>query len=166
VIIRLRRAALVVGVVAAVLALGSGSAAAHVSVNAPNAAPGGFAGLTFRVPNESGTAETTSLQVQLPTDTPLAFISVKAAPGWTAKASTSQLDTPIETEGSTITEVVSEVTWTADAGNGIGSGQYQTFSISAGPLPETVGSLTFPVLQGYSDGTTVAWIEPSVEGQP
>ncbi|WP_448624944.1 YcnI family copper-binding membrane protein [Geodermatophilus sp. URMC 64] len=164
--IRLRWAAPVVaGVIAAVLALGVGSALAHVSVSAPDAAPGGFAELTFRVPNESDTAETTSLRVQLPTDTPLAFVSVKPAPGWTARTTTSQLDTPIEIEGSTITEAVSEVIWTADSGNGIGSGQYQAFSISTGPLPEGVDALTFPALQGYSDGTTVAWIEPAVEGQ-
>jgi uncharacterized protein YcnI len=166
VIIRLRRAALaVLAVVVAVLALGVGTASAHVSVSSPNAAPGGFGEITFSVPSESDTASTTSLKVQLPTDTPFAFVSVKPVPGWTATTTTTTLPTPIEAEGSTITEAVSEVTWTADAGGGLAPGQYQTFSISAGPLPDDAGSLTFPTLQGYDDGSTVSWIEPTVEGQ-
>ncbi|HEY4624624.1 MAG TPA: DUF1775 domain-containing protein, partial [Blastococcus sp.] len=42
--------------------------------------------------------------------------------------------------------------------------QYQTFSISAGPLPKT-DSLILPTVQGYDDGTEVAWIDPTVQGQ-
>jgi uncharacterized protein YcnI len=164
--IRLRRAALAVLVaITAVLALGVGTASAHVSVSSPNAAPGGFGEITFSVPSESDTAKTTSLRVQLPTDTPFAFVSVKPVPGWTATSTTTPLSTPVEAEGSTITEAVSEVTWTADPGGGLTPGQYQTFSISAGPLPEAADSLVFPALQGYDDGSTVSWIDPTVEGQ-
>ena len=164
---RLRRTALAVLVaIAAVLALGVGTASAHVSVSSPNAAPGGFGEITFSVPSESDTAKTTSLRVQLPTDTPFAFVSVKPVPGWTATTTTTPLATPIEAEGSTITEAVSEVTWTADPGGGLTPGQYQTFSISAGPLPEDADTLVFPALQGYDDGSTVSWIDPTVEGQP
>ena len=162
---RLRRAALtVLAVVAAVLAIGVGTASAHVSVSSPDAAPGGFGELTFRVPSESDTAKTTSLRVQLPTDTPFAFVSVKPVPGWTAETTTTTLDTPVEAEGTTITEAVTEVTWTADPGGGLEPGQYQTFSISGGPLPDA-DSVTFPALQGYDDGSTVSWIDPTVEGQ-
>ena len=57
------------------------------------------------------------------------------------------------------------MTWTADAGAGLAPGQYQTFSISAGPMPENADSLAFPALQGYDDGSVVAWIDPTVEGQ-
>ena len=88
---RVRRAALaVVAVVFAVLALGVGTASAHVSVSSPNAAPGGFGELTFSVPSESDTARTTSLTVQLPSDTPFAFVSVKPVPGWTATTTTDR----------------------------------------------------------------------------
>ncbi|MGY1602492.1 YcnI family protein [Geodermatophilus sp. SYSU D00815] len=164
--IRLRRAALaILAAVAAVLALGVGTASAHVSVGSPNAAAGGFAELTFSVPNESDTASTTGLRVQLPTDTPLAFVSVKPVPGWTAVTTTTTLDPAIESHGTTITEAVSEITWTADPGVGIRPGEYQTFSISAGPLPDAE-SLTLPAIQTYDDGTEAAWIEPTVDGQP
>lgn len=164
--IRLRRAALTVLAVVAVLALAVGTASAHVSVSSPDAAPGGFGEITFRAPSESDTARTTSLRVQLPTSTPFAFVSVKPVPGWTATTTTTPLATPVQAEGSTITEAVSEVTWTAEPGAGLAAGEYQSFSISAGPLPENADSLVFPALQGYDDGSTVSWIDPTVEGQP
>ncbi|WP_448624044.1 YcnI family copper-binding membrane protein [Geodermatophilus sp. URMC 64] len=150
--------------VVAVLALGVGVASAHVTVSSTDAAAGGFGELTFRVPTESDTASTTSLRVQLPTDTPLAFVSVKPVPGWTATVETTPLDPPVTVEGSEISEAVSQVTWTADPGAGIQPGEYQSFSISAGPLPDAE-SLVLPAIQGYDDGTEVAWVEPSVEGQ-
>jgi periplasmic copper chaperone A len=164
---RLRTAVLaVLAAVVAVLTLGVGTASAHVTVSSPDAAPGGFGELTFRTPSESDTARTTSLRVQLPADTPFAFVSVKPVPGWSATTTTSQLPSPVEAEGTTITEAVTEVTWTADPGGGLAPGEYQSFSISAGPLPEGVDSLVLPALQGYDDGSTVAWVEPTVEGQP
>ncbi len=163
---RSRRAALVVPAAAvSVLLLGVGPASAHVSVSAPGATPGGFGEITFRMPSESDTARSTSLRVQLPADTPLAFVSVEPVPGWTATVTKAPLAAPLEVEGTTVTEAAREVTWTADPGAGLSPGQYQGFSISAGPLPEGVDSLGFPALQGYSDGSTVAWIDPTVEGQ-
>jgi uncharacterized protein YcnI len=162
---RPRRAVLtVLAVVTAVLTLGIGTASAHVTVSSPDAAPGGFGEITFRVPSESDTARTTSLKVQLPADSPFAFVSVKPVPGWTAATTTTPINPPIEAEGSTLSEAVTEVTWTADAGGGLAPGEYQSFSISAGPLPDT-DALSFPALQGYDDGSTVSWIEPSVAGQ-
>jgi uncharacterized protein YcnI len=164
----MRRAALAfLAVVVAVLALGVGTASAHVTVSSPNAAPGGFGEITFSMPSESDTARSVSLKVQLPTDTPFAFVSVKPVPGWTATTTTAAINPPLtDDDGNQVTEAVSEVTWTADAGGGLAPGQYQTFSISAGPLPEDADSLSFPALQAYDDGSTVSWIDPTVEGQP
>jgi hypothetical protein len=56
------------------------------------------------------------------------------------------------------------VEFTADAGNGVGPGEFQEFSLSGGPFPDAE-SLTFPVVQTYSDGSESAWIEPTVDGQ-
>ncbi|MGK5113649.1 DUF1775 domain-containing protein [Geodermatophilus sp. CPCC 205506] len=96
---RLRRAALaVLAAVVAVLTLGVGTACAHVTVSSPDAA-GGFGEITFRVPSESDTARTTSLRVQLPTDTPFAFVMVEPVPGWTATITTAVPATPIEARG-------------------------------------------------------------------
>ena len=56
------------------------------------------------------------------------------------------------------------VEFTAEAGAGIGPGEFQEFSLSGGPFPDAE-SLTFPVVQTYSDGSESAWIEPTVDGQ-
>src|SRR3954449_12375387 len=164
--IRLRRAApAILAVVVAVLALGVGPASAHVTANSADATKGGFAEITLRVPDESDTASTTSLRVQLPTDTPIANVSIKPVPGWTATTQTEPLNPPVtDDDGNKLTEAISQITWTADPGAGIKPGEYQTFSISAGPLPKT-DSLILPTVQGYDDGTEVAWIDPTVQGQ-
>jgi uncharacterized protein YcnI len=150
---------------AVVLGVG-GIASAHVSAHAPEATPGGFAEITFRVPTESDTASTVKLQVQLPTKTPLASVGVKPIPRWTVTTKATYLAQPVETDdGDTITDAVSQITWTAAAGQGVAPGQYQDLAISAGPLPKS-GTLAFPAIQTYSDGTQVAWIEPTLQGQP
>src|SRR5690606_31455960 len=59
--------------------------------------------------------------------------------------------------------VVGVVSWTADPGAEIAPGQFQEFTISAGPLPE-VDQMVFKALQHYSDGDTVRWIDEPQEG--
>ena len=137
-------------------------AAAHVSVSAPGAAPGGFATLTFSVPNERDDATTTKVQVTMPEGNPIPEASVEPVPGWTVDVQKAPLDTPVTSdEGDEITEAVSTVTW---SGGSIAAGQFQRFVVSAGPLPEGVDSLTFPTIQTYSDGEEVRWIEDTPPG--
>jgi uncharacterized protein YcnI len=162
---RLPRAlAVVLAAVVAVLALGVGTASAHVRVGSADAAAGGFGEVTFRVPNESDTASTTVLRVQIPADTPLASVRTKPVPGWTATLTKGPIDPPVDVHGTQVSEAVTEITWSADPGAGIAPGQYQTFSISGGPFPE-VDAMTLPTIQTYDDGSESAWIEPAVDGQ-
>ncbi|MCO7222414.1 YcnI family protein [Klenkia sp. PcliD-1-E] len=160
----LRRAAVLAAATAVALVAGTGVASAHVRVSSADAAPGGYGVMTFRVPNESDTASTVSLRIQLPTDTPLTFVQAEPVPGWTITQTTTQLDPPVEADGDTITEAVSVVQFTAADGGGIAPGQFQEFSLLGGPFPDA-DSLTLPTVQTYSDGTEAAWIEPTVEGQ-
>jgi uncharacterized protein len=60
---------------------------------------------------------------------------------------------------------VTKITWTATAG-GLEPGQFDLFTISAGPLPTNTKKLEFKALQTYSDGETVSWIQKSVKGAP
>jgi uncharacterized protein YcnI len=136
---------------------------AHVTVNPGTASQGGYAKLTFRVPNEKATASTTSVEVNLPTDAPIASVSVKPVPGWTAEATRTALPTPIKTDDGEITEAVTKIVWTATPDAVIKPGQFQEFDVSAGPLPK-VDQLVFKALQKYSDGETVAWIEEPKAG--
>jgi uncharacterized protein YcnI len=134
------------------------AASAHVTLDKNTAAAGSFALISFKVPNESATEATTKVEVTLPSDTPLAYVSYVPVAGWTTELTTTTLDTPVEAEGGTITEAVTKVTWTADAGSEIADGQLQLFPLSVGPIPDT-GSISLPVNQTYSDGTVVSWSE-------
>jgi uncharacterized protein YcnI len=148
------------------LAVGAGTASAHVTVSSVDATQGGEGKITFRIPDESETARTVRVRIQLPIRTPIASVSVQPVPGWTVQPTRVPLNPPVKTDdGDTITRTVSVVEFDAASGGGIAPGEFQEFSLSVGPIPK-VGSLAFPVVQTYSDGTQVAWIEPTVEGSP
>ena len=134
------------------------AASAHVHVEPGQAEPGSYSTLTFKVPNESATAVTTSVTVDLPTDTPFTSVSYQPVPGWTASVTTGALPAPVTVGDVTLTEAPLSVTWTAAEGSGIAAGQFQEFPISAGPVPD-VGSVLLPAHQVYSDGTVVDWDE-------
>ncbi|GIF14560.1 YcnI family protein [Actinoplanes teichomyceticus] len=155
----------VVAAAAGVLTLAlAGPAAAHVTVNPNSATAGGYAKVSFRVPNESDSASTTKLEVNLPADQPIASVSVKPVPGWTAVAQKTKLATPIKAHDTEITEAVSKITWTAAKGSEIKPGEFQEFDVSMGALPES-GQLVFKALQTYSNGDVVRWIdEPTTDG--
>ncbi|SCX37652.1 Uncharacterized protein YcnI [Klenkia marina] len=160
----LRRAAVLAVATTVALVGGTGIASAHVRVSSDDATAGGYGVMTFRVPNESDTASTVSLRIQLPTDTPLTFVQAEPVAGWTITQTTTQLDPPVESDGDTISQAVGVVQFTADAGGGIAPGQFQQFRLLGGPFPDA-DEVTLPVVQTYSDGTEAAWIEPTVEGQ-
>ncbi len=159
------RAVAVLALTAVLLAVGGGVASAHVTVSSTDAAPGGYGKIVFRVPNESDTASTVAVRVQVPTDTPLTSLRSQPVPGWTTTLTTAELDPPVEVGGEEVTEAVSVVEFRAEAGEGIAPGEFQEFALSGGPFPEAE-SLTFNAVQVYSDGTEAAWIEPTVPGQP
>ncbi len=136
-------------------------ALAHVGVSSSDASQGGYGKVTFRVPDERDVA-TTTVEVALPADTPLASVSVKAQPGWTYATTTTAPTTPLSSDDGPVTSVVSTVTWTATAG-GIAPGSFDEFELAVGPLPKTA-SMTFKALQTYADGEVVRWIEAAPAG--
>ena len=155
-----RRPALVSAVAAGLTLISALPAAAHVRVTGDSTAAGSYSALTFRVPNESDTASTTKLSVQLPQDTPFASVRTRALPGWRAVLVTAPLPDPVEVNGATLTKAVRTVTWTAGRGAAIAPGQYQDFALSVGPLPAG-GEVLLPTTQTYSDGEVVRWDEPT-----
>jgi periplasmic copper chaperone A len=141
-------------------------AAAHVTVSSPDAAPGDFGKLVFRVPNESATADTTKVTVQLPTDPPFASVSTKPIPGWTVEAEPTRLPEPVQVQGATVTEAVTEITWTANRGGGLPPQTFTEFEVSVGTFPENATTLMFPTTQTYSDGEVARWNQPMPAGGP
>ncbi|MGB2951362.1 MAG: YcnI family protein [Rhodococcus sp. (in: high G+C Gram-positive bacteria)] len=144
----IRRASILAGTTSLALAVGTGAAAAHVTVVAPDAAQGGYTVMTFRVPTESETAATSSVTVELPG---LKAARTQPIPGWT-----STVDR--DSEG-----LATAVTWTAEPGAEVLPGQFQQFLLSAGPLPED-DSVSLPATQTYTDGEVVAWDEEPTDG--
>ncbi|MER5184414.1 YcnI family protein [Streptomyces sp. NPDC002896] len=143
----------------------SAPAFAHVSVQPEGeAAKGGYAVIDFKVPNERDNASTTKLEVNFPTDHPLASVMPQPMDGWKVEVTKSKLDKPLEMHGEKITEAVTKVTWTAD-GKGIEPGYFQKFPLSVGQLPEDTDELVFKAIQTYSNKEVVRWIEPQQEGQ-
>jgi len=158
----LRRVGLGTALAAATVLTAAGVASAHVTVHPDSYAKGATDGaLTFRVPDESDTASTTKVQVFLPTDHPLLGVLVSPHDGWTAKVTDTKLKTPVKTDDGTITDAVSEITWT---GGKIGPGQYEDFEVAFGQLPDDTAQLAFKALQTYSDGKIVRWIEETTPG--
>lgn len=131
------------------LVYSTATASAHVRVTADATAPGSYAVLTFKVPNESEKgALTTQLNVTLPE---VASASTELMPGWTAK-----LDRDVAAG------TVRSVTWTATPGAGIPPDQFALFRISV-KLPEG-DSISLPTTQTYSDGSVVKWDQPTPPG--
>jgi uncharacterized protein YcnI len=153
--------ATVVVVVASVV----GTASAHVTINTlGDVEQSGFGTIGFNVPNERDDAGTVELAVQMPQDHPLVFVSVQPKPGWEVETTMRTLDEPVEAFGSSISEVVDTVTWTAADGTGIEPGQFDQFWLSVGPMPTDVDTLEFPAVQTYDSGEAVRWIEPTPPG--
>ncbi|MGH4010288.1 MAG: YcnI family protein [Pseudonocardiaceae bacterium] len=139
----------------------AGVASAHVTVNPRTAQQGGYTKVAFRVPNERDTASTTQLEINFPTEHPIASVSTRPVPGWTSTVQKTTLATPITTEGGQITETVSKITWT---GGKIAPGTFEEFDVSMGPLPTDTDQLVFKALQTYDNGEVVRWIDTAPPG--
>jgi uncharacterized protein YcnI len=143
-----RRLPIAVAIAATAVLLLAAPATAHVSVNPGEAPKGGFTKLSFRVPNEKDVA-TVKVEVAFPADAPVAEVSTRPVPGWTAT---------VEKAGETVTRI----TW---SGGTIQPGEFQEFDISLGPLPDKVDHMVFKALQTYAGGEVVRWIdEPPAAG--
>lgn len=165
-VMNVSRIALAGGVAASTVLLLAGTASAHVSVQPQGeAAKGGYATVNFKVPNERDNASTVKLEVNFPTDHPLASVSPQPVAGWKIDVTKSTLAKPLEVHGKKINEAVSKVTWTAE-GDGIKAGFFQQFPLSVGQLPEDADQLVFKALQTYSNKEVVRWIEePTASGE-
>jgi uncharacterized protein YcnI len=141
----------------------AGVAWAHVTVNPHTAPQGSYTKVSFQVPNERDDAATTQLEVNLPTDHPIASVQTRAVPGWTSTVQKITLAKPITTDDGQITEAVSKITWTAGK---IPPGSFEEFDVSMGPLPTDTDQLVFKALQTYDNGEVVRWIDTAPEGAP
>jgi uncharacterized protein YcnI len=125
------------------------TASAHVQASSDDATRGGYATVSFQVPNESTTgAATTALTLDLAN---ASAVRTETKAGWAAK---------IDRDG----DKVRSVTWTAAPNGGIPVDQFDVFRIAV-KLPDA-DSVTFPATQTYADGAVVKWDQPLVPGSP
>ena len=136
-----------IGLAVVLLVLLAAPASAHVEANPGTVEAGEGAAITFRVPNETTDANTTSVEIFLPEGAKFEFVQVKPLAGWQHTETKS---------GDNITAVK----W---SGGKIAPGEYEEFSLSFGPVE--AGTLVFKALQTYDSGEVVRWIDPTVEGQ-
>jgi len=145
---RIIRRSLIGSAAAAMLCLGPAPAAlAHIQASSNDASRGGYATVSFQVPNESTTgAATTALTIELPNVT---AVQTEAQPGWAAR---------IDRDG----DKARSVTWTAAPDGGIPVDQFEVFRITA-KLPDA-DSVSFPATQTYADGAVVKWDQAAQPG--
>ena len=157
----MKKVYLAAGVTALALTV-AGPASAHVTVQPATAPAKGFVVEDVRVPNEEQSANTTKVSVQFPPG--FAEVSYQAVPGWKTTVKKTKLATPIKTdEGDTLTEQVSEMTW---SGGKLPPGQFIDFPVSVA-MPDKAGStLTFKAIQTYDNGKVVRWIGPPGSDSP
>ncbi|WP_026820913.1 YcnI family protein [Arthrobacter castelli] len=155
---RALRTAAVAAATTSLMVVGAGAASAHVTVTPQSTAAGGYTHLTFNVPNESQTANTNKIKIELPKDTPFTSVSIKPVEGWNADIVRGKLPEPVTVNGAKITKAPLSVVWTAeDKSRQVSQNEYQTFSLSVGTLPEAGTEVTLPVSQIYTDGSVAKW---------
>ena len=127
-------------------AAGTGTAAAHVHVDAPGAVAGtGPVTLEFSAASEAD-AGITAMRTRLPPGIAPAGVSLASGPsGWTLTPTAQGFEV---------------------GGPALPSGEDAEYAVTVAALPAGVTELAFPTVQVYADGTEDAWIEPELPDQP
>ncbi len=137
-------------------------AGAHVFIQEPEVPTDGFGYLDFIVPHGCDGSSTTQVTVQIPENVP--SVTPEVQPGWTLETKTGPKE-EVELFGETVTEGISEVTWTAENGQELPDEQARRFWLEAKlPAGEPGESVYFPTIQTCEKGET-RWIEVPAEGE-
>lgn len=140
---------------AALLGLLAAPAAAHVTIDPPQAVAGSHFRAAFRVPHGCGTASTQRLVITLPDAVLMARPMPK--PGWTLRVREEPLATPVDNgHGGQVTKRVAEIVW---EGGNLPDAWYDEFVVML-RLPATANeTLWIPAVQHCEGGATAAWTE-------
>jgi uncharacterized protein YcnI len=132
---------------------------AHIVATPSQGAAGSFFQASFRVGHGCEESPTVAVRIQIPAG--VSGVRAQAKPGWETELVTGTLPEPIESEGQTITEGVTEVIW---RGGPLSNDNYDDFGLTM-RLPNTPGeTLHFRTIQDCEEGE-LAWIEIAAEGE-
>jgi periplasmic copper chaperone A len=137
------------------------TAFAHVTLEQGSAAASSTYKAALRVGHGYDGAATTAVKVLIPAG----FKGAKPMPkaGWALTTKVDKLAKPYDSHGKTITDDVTEVTWTASAREFyLPDAHYDEF-VLRGQLPEQAGPLWFKVLQSCERGAN-DWSELPASG--
>jgi uncharacterized protein YcnI len=145
------------GVFALGLATFASPAAAHITLATAEASVGATFKAVLVVGHGCGGAATTGLRVQIPEG----FYNVKPMPkpGWELKTVTGPYATPFENHGTTLTEGVTEISW---SGGELPDAYFDEFIFRGtfGGALKPGSTFYFPVIQ-ICGATEDAWIDTS-----
>jgi uncharacterized protein YcnI len=123
----------------------AGIASSHVVLEDSAAAAGASYRATFQIGHGCDGSATTAIKVLIPEG----FQGSKPMPkpGWTLSVTSARLAKPYDSHGKSITDDVSEVTWTANGkDNALPDAWYDEF-VLRGTTPQQAGALWFKVMQ-------------------
>jgi periplasmic copper chaperone A len=135
------------------------AAGAHVTTNPSTAPAGGVLKVQFQVPHGCEGSPTTSVSVRMPAG--VGSVKPEVEPGWQISVKEGRLPEPVEVFGETVTEGVTEVTWT---GGPLADDQFTDFGINMLISGEPGETKYFPTVQRCRQGVH-RWITIPVEGQ-
>jgi periplasmic copper chaperone A len=149
---------------ALVASMAPGLAAAHVTIDPPQAEAGAYVRIAFRVPHGcAGGAPTERLVVTLPEAVLQARPMPK--PGWTLAITRAPLEVPLDNgHGGKLTERVAEIAWT---GGPLEDSHYDEFVVQLRLSRELAPgqALPIPAVQHCPGGATAAWTEVPAPGR-
>jgi periplasmic copper chaperone A len=135
-------------------------ASAHVYVTPAEAPSGGFADVDFKVPHGCEGSSTTEITIQIPESVP--SVTPGRSPFYELATKEGPKD-EVELHGETLTEGISEVTWTAT--EPLPDHELDTLPMSITmPALDPGEVVYFPTIQKCEKGET-RWIEIPAEGE-
>lgn len=145
------------------LALFSGATAsfAHVALDEPAALAGRSYKAAVRLGHGCEGSPTTAVKVLIPAG----FQGAKPMPkaGWSLSTTVAKLAKPYDSHGKTISEDVTEITWTANSKDSwLADAWYEEFMLRGG-LPAEAGAMWFKVLQTCEKGRN-DWVQVPESG--
>lgn len=155
------------------LASGSGSPAAAVTIDPLRVAPGVSDTVSFTVRSQLEGARLVEVTILVPVETsPGLTVAGIPARGWRVRNDKVTFPRPQQVGGKPVTTAVGSVTWTvqgqdggAAAATGIERGDTGTFFMTV-DTPKGESTLPFGVLQTYSDGRQVRRLAGMPSGDP
>lgn len=138
----------------------SAPAAAHVTLDPPEAPAGSYLRAALRVPHGCAGAATTRIAVEVPEGIYTAKPMPK--PGWRLTVEHRPLPAPVAGPHGHVEREVARIVW---EGGPLPDDQYDEFVLLLQTPAEPGSTLTLPVVQGCEGGRSEAWLERPAPGR-